>query len=66
MINQLLLIDTDERFDGLPHSLGVILIILEGSFKELGLGSSQEKNCFIPSSFVAFPVGRSFLCFCNF
>ena len=41
MINPLLFIDTDERFDGLPDSLGVILIILEGSFKELRLSSSQ-------------------------
>ena len=60
MINRLLFIDTDERFDGLPDSLGVILIILEGSFKELELSSSQWKNCFVPSSFVTFPVGRSF------
>ena len=44
MINRLLFIDTDERFDGLPDSLGVILIILEGSFKELGLALLSRKT----------------------
>ena len=44
MINRLLFIDTDERFDGLPDSLGVILIILEGSFKELGLSFLSRKT----------------------
>ena len=39
-----MLIDTDERFDGLPHSLGVILIISKVVLKNSDLALLTRKT----------------------
>ena len=69
MINRLLFIDTDERFDGLPDSLGVILIILEGSFKELRLSQTQlfsVEKLLCSELFCNFPSRQEFFIFLQF